>query len=77
MSLQLAIASRSGPPRVIVDAAAKFDVLTARAPGTGDPEVEFVFAFLLARDVHASWHPKAILCTTKIKLNGSADVHAC
>jgi len=67
MSLQLAIASRSRRPRVIVGAAAKIDVLTARAPGTGDPEVEFVFAFLLARDVHASWHLKAILCTTKIK----------
>jgi hypothetical protein len=60
-----------------VGAAAKLDVPTNPAPGIGDPEVEFVFAFLLAREFHASWHPKAILCTTKIKLNGSADVHAC
>jgi hypothetical protein len=63
MFLQLAIAS--------LGAAAKIDVITARAPGPDDPEVEFVFAFLLARDVHASWHPKAILCTTKLKLSGS------
>ena len=67
MSLQLAIASRSRRPRVIVGAAAKIDVLTARSPETGDPEVEFVFAFLLARDIHSSWHLKAILCTTKMK----------
>jgi hypothetical protein len=72
MSLQFAIGSH-----VIVGAAAKLDVPTARAPGTGDPEVEFVFAFLLTLGVLAIWHPKAILCTTKIKLNGSAEIHAC
>ena len=67
------------PAASSVGAAAKSDVKIARAPETGELGVEFVSAFLLARSVLASWvYLKAILCSiTKIKLNGSADVHAC
>ena len=66
------------PAASSVGAAAKSDVKIARAPETGELGVEFVSAFLLARSVLASWvYLKAILCSiTKIKLNGSADVHA-
>jgi hypothetical protein len=53
-----------------VGTAAKSDVHKARAPETGEPRVEFVCAFFLARGVQTSRVLlKAILCTTKIKLN--------
>jgi len=68
---------QSSSPRQSVGAAAKFGLHHARAPEAGEIGVEFVFAFLLARGVLATWHVKAILCITKIKLNGSADVRTC
>ena len=46
---------QSSSPRLIVGAAAKSDVQTARAPETVELGVEFVFAFLLTRGVLACW----------------------